>query len=140
MIKRNWVRHALSRGQWIHAPQSVQLFRAFEQIVVEKIIRPMGFAEMIFPKLVPWEVWKKSGHAKGVYPEIYYVCTPKTRDPAYWEDVGDYFKVTGRGPGGDDQGEDRRAYRRALLCTVPLVLAVPAGGDPCKRLPPDPDL
>jgi len=50
---------------------------------------------MIFPKLVPWEVWMKSGHAKGVYPEIYYVCTPKTRDAAYWEDIGDYFKVTG---------------------------------------------
>jgi seryl-tRNA synthetase len=98
MIRRNWIRHALSRGQWIHGPQSVQLFRAFEQIVFENIIRPMGFTEMIFPKLVPWEVWKKSGHAKGVYPEIYYVCTPKTRDPAYWEDVGDYFKVTGEVP------------------------------------------
>ena len=63
-----------------------------------EIIRPLGFTEMIFPKLVPWEVWKKSGHAKGVYPEIYYVCTPKTRDPAFWEDVGDYFKVTGEVP------------------------------------------
>jgi seryl-tRNA synthetase len=40
----------------------------------------------------------RSGHAKGVYPEIYYVCTPKTRDPAFWEDVGDYFKVTGEVP------------------------------------------
>jgi seryl-tRNA synthetase len=98
MVKRNWIRHGASRGQWIHGPQSVQLFRAFEQIVVEKIIRPLGFAEMIFPKLTPWEVWMKSGHAKGVYPEIYYVCTPKTRDPAFWEDVGDYFKVTGEVP------------------------------------------
>ena len=98
MVRRNWVRHAWSRGQWIHGPQSVQLFRAFEQIVLDEIIRPMGFTEMIFPKLVPWEVWKKSGHAKGVYPEIYYVCTPKTRDPAFWEDVGDYFKVTGEVP------------------------------------------
>jgi Seryl-tRNA synthetase len=95
MIRRGWIRHALSRGQWIHGPQSVQLFRAFEQIVIENIIEPLGFTEMIFPKLVPWDVWKKSGHAKGVYPEIYYVCTPKTRDPAYWEDIGDYFKVTG---------------------------------------------
>jgi seryl-tRNA synthetase len=98
MVKRNWIRHGASRGQWIHGPQSVQLFRAFEQIVVEKIIRPLGFAEMIFPKLTPWEVWMRSGHAKGVYPEIYYVCTPKTRDPAFWEDVGDYFKVTGEVP------------------------------------------
>ncbi len=95
MIRRGWVRHALSRGQWIHGSQSTQLFRAFEKIVMQEIIEPLGFTEMIFPKLVPWEVWKKSGHAKGVYPEIYYVCTPKTRDPAYWEDIGDYFKVTG---------------------------------------------
>lgn len=98
MIERGWIKHALSRGQWIHGPQSVQLFRAFEQIVMEEIISTLGFSEMIFPKLVPWEVWIKSGHAKGVYPEIYYVCTPKTRDPAYWEEVGDYFKVTGEVP------------------------------------------
>ncbi|ACL17922.1 serine--tRNA ligase [Methanosphaerula palustris] len=98
MIERGWIKHALSRGQWIHGPQSVQLFRAFEQIVMEEIITTLGFTEMIFPKLVPWEVWEKSGHAKGVYPEIYYVCTPKTRDPAYWEEVGDYFKVTGKVP------------------------------------------
>lgn len=98
MINRGWIRHGLSRGQWIHGPQSVQLFRAFEKIVIDQIIGPLGFTEMIFPKLVPWEVWKKSGHAKGVYPEIYYVCTPKTRDPAYWEDVADFFKVTGEVP------------------------------------------
>lgn len=98
MVNRNWIRHGASRGQWIHGPQSVQLFRAFEQIVIEKIIRPLGFSEMIFPKLTPWEVWKRSGHAKGVYPEIYYVCTPKTRDPTFWEDVGDFFKVTGEVP------------------------------------------
>lgn len=95
MVKRGWIKHSSARGQWIHGPQSVQLFRAFEKIVLDEIIGPMGFSEMIFPKLVPWDVWKRSGHAKGVYPEIYYVCTPKTRDPSFWEDIGDYFKVTG---------------------------------------------
>lgn len=98
MIRLGWIRHALSRGQWIHGPQSVRLWRTFEKIVVDEIIAPLGFTEMVFPKLTPWEVWKKSGHAKGVYPEIYYVCTPKTRDPQYWEDIGDYFKVTGEVP------------------------------------------
>ncbi|MDG6257468.1 MAG: serine--tRNA ligase [Methanomicrobiaceae archaeon] len=98
MLARGWIKHAPARGQWIFAPPAVQLFRAFERIVVEEIIGPLGFAEMIFPKFVPWEVWKRSGHAKGVYPEIYYVSAPKTRDPAYWEDVGDYFKVTGEVP------------------------------------------
>lgn len=95
MIQRGWIKHAPARGQWIFGPQAVQLFRAFETIVMEEIIQPLGFSEMIFPKMVPWEVWMRSGHAKGVYPEIYYICTPKTRDPAYWEDIGDYFKVTG---------------------------------------------
>ncbi|RXE57070.1 seryl-tRNA synthetase [Methanoculleus taiwanensis] len=98
MLARGWIKHGASRGQWIFAPQAVALFRAFERIVVEEIIRPLGFSEMIFPKLVPWEVWMRSGHAKGVYPEIYYVCTPKTRDPSYWEDIADYFKVTGEVP------------------------------------------
>lgn len=95
MITRKWIKHGISRGQWIFGPQAVQLFRAFEDIVEKEIIRPLEFSEMVFPKLVPWEVWMRSGHAKGVYPEIYYVCTPKTRDPTYWEDIADYFKVTG---------------------------------------------
>ena len=98
MMERGWIRHGASRGQWIFAPQAVQLVRALEQIAIEEIIRPLGWKEMIFPKLVTWDVWKNSGHAKGVYPEIYYVCTPKSRDPAYWEEVTDYYKVTGEVP------------------------------------------
>ncbi|MDD1713782.1 MAG: serine--tRNA ligase [Methanoregulaceae archaeon] len=95
MLEHGWIKHAPARGQWIFGPPAVQLFRAFETIVMREIISPLGFSEMIFPKMVPWEVWMRSGHAKGIYPEVYYICTPKTRDPAYWEDVSDYFKVTG---------------------------------------------
>ena len=98
MIRRGWIKHALARGQWIHGSQSTRLFRVFEALVLEEIVEPLGFTEMVFPKLVPWEVWMKSGHAKGVYPEIYYVSTPKTRDPAYWEEVADHYKVTGEVP------------------------------------------
>jgi seryl-tRNA synthetase len=98
MEKRHWIRHGSSRGQWIYGPQPIQLFRAFTSIVEEEIIRPLGFAEMVFPKVDTWDVLSRSGHAKGVYPEIYYVCTPKTRDPGFWEDVADYFKVTGEVP------------------------------------------
>ncbi|MDI3502387.1 MAG: seryl-tRNA synthetase [Archaeoglobi archaeon] len=94
MIKRNWIKHGSCRGQWIYGPQITKLFRTFEKIVVRELLEPLGYHEMIFPKLVSWEVWKRSGHAKAIYPEIYYVCTPKTRDPEFWEDVMDYFKVT----------------------------------------------
>ena len=94
MLKEGWLKRGASRGQWIHGPQSTQMFRTFEKIVLEELLGPLDYREMIFPKLVPWEVWQKSGHAKGVYPEIYYVCPPKTRDPEYWEEVSDYYKVT----------------------------------------------
>jgi seryl-tRNA synthetase len=98
LVSRGWIKHGANRGQWIYGPQAVRLVRALERIAVEEIIAPLGFSEMIFPKLVPWEVWKRSGHTKGLYPEIYFVCTPKTRDPAYWEDISDYYKVTGEVP------------------------------------------
>lgn len=94
MMKEGWIKRGASRGQWIHGPQSTRMFRTFERIVLEELLGPLGYREMIFPKLVPWEVWQKSGHAKGVYPEIYYVCPPKTRDPEFWEEVSDHYKVT----------------------------------------------
>ena len=94
MQKAGWIKHGASRGQWIYGPEATHLFRTFEQIVLDEIIRPLGYSEMIFPKLDTWDVWKKSGHAQGVYPEIYFVCPPKTRDPAFWEEVMDYYKVT----------------------------------------------
>lgn len=94
MQKAGWIKHGASRGQWIYGPEATHLFRTFEQIVLDEIIRPLGYSEMIFPKLDTWDVWKKSGHAQGVYPEIYFVCPPKTRDPAFWEEVMDHYKVT----------------------------------------------
>ncbi len=94
MLKIGWIKHGASRGQWIYGPETTHLFRTFEQIVLDEIIKPLGYSEMIFPKLDTWDVWKKSGHAQGVYPEIYFVCPPKTRDPAFWEEVMDYYKVT----------------------------------------------
>ena len=98
MAKRGWIRHAAGRGQFIYGPQITKIFRAFERILFEEIFTPLGYEEMIFPKFVTWDVWKRSGHAKGIYPEAYYVCTPKTRDPEYWEEVMDYYKVTNEVP------------------------------------------
>jgi len=94
MQKVGWIKHGSSRGQWIYGPQATAVFRAFEKIVLEEILKLLNYREMIFPKLDTWDVWKKSGHAQGVYPEIYFVCPPKTRDPAFWEEVMDYYKVT----------------------------------------------
>ncbi len=97
MVKRGWIKHASGRGQWIYGHQVTKIFRAFERILIENI-QLLGYKEMIFPKLITWDVWKRSGHAKAIYPEIYYVCAPKSRDERYWEDVIDYFKITGEIP------------------------------------------
>ena len=94
MQKAGWIKHGSSRGQWIYGPEATHVFRTFEKIVLEEIVGPLCYREMIFPKLDTWDVWKKSGHAQGVYPEIYFVCPPKTRDPAFWEEVMDHYKVT----------------------------------------------
>jgi len=94
MQKAGWIKHGASRGQWIYGPQATHIFRTFERIVLDEIITPLGYREMIFPKLDTWDVWKRSGHAQGVYPEIYFVCPPKSRDPAFWEEVMDHYKVT----------------------------------------------
>ena len=66
MQKAGWIKHGSSRGQWIYGPQATHVFRTFERIVLEKIIEPLGYREMIFTKLATWDVWKKSGHAQGV--------------------------------------------------------------------------
>ena len=98
MLKHGWLQHAAGRGQYVYGPQITKIFRALEKILLDELLMPQDYNEMIFPKFVAWDVWKRSGHAKGIYPEAYYVCTPKTRDPEYWEDVMDYFKVTNEVP------------------------------------------
>ena len=42
MQKVGWIKHGSSRGQWIYGPQATQVFRAFEKIVLEEILRPLA--------------------------------------------------------------------------------------------------
>ncbi|MFW9922978.1 MAG: serine--tRNA ligase [Candidatus Thorarchaeota archaeon] len=97
MINDGWIQRTSYRNQWILAPAISALTEVIKQIMVEYIYKPLKFNNMIFPKLVPWEVWKKSGHLSGIYQggfEPYFVCTPKTADSDYWEEIADYFRIT----------------------------------------------
>ncbi len=94
MEGRDWLKHR-GRGQWIFGPQATAIMRAMEQLVVDELLNPLGFNEIIIPKAVTWDVWQRSGHAKNLYPEIYYICPPDTRDPEFWEEVIDRYKITG---------------------------------------------
>ena len=97
MIDNGWIQRTNYRNQWIFGPATSALTEAMKQLMVDEIYKPLGFNNMIFPKLVPWEVWKRSGHLSGIYQggfEPYFVCTPKTADSEYWEEIADYFRIT----------------------------------------------
>jgi len=94
MEEKNWIRHR-GRGQWIFGPQATAIIKVMEQIVIDEFLKPLKFDEVIIPKAVTWDVWQRSGHAKNLYPEIYYLCPPETRDPEFWEEVIDRYKITG---------------------------------------------
>jgi seryl-tRNA synthetase len=98
MEKEGWIRRGASRGQWIYGPEITRLFRTFDRLVEQELLGPLGFQEMIFPKLEPFSIWERSGHAKGIYPEVYYVCPPKSRDPAFWEEIIDHYRITNEVP------------------------------------------
>jgi seryl-tRNA synthetase len=97
MERRNWIMHR-GRGQWIFNPTATRIIKTMEEIVVDELLKPLEFNEVIIPKAVTWDVWKRSGHAKNLYGEIYYLCPPKSRDPEFWEEVTDLYKITGEVP------------------------------------------
>ena len=97
MIKEGWIQRTGYRNQWIFAPQITALTEALKQIMIEHLYKPLSFKNMIFPKVVPWDIWKRSGHLSGIYQggfEPYFVCTPKTADPEFWEEIADYYRIT----------------------------------------------
>ncbi len=97
MIKAGWIQRTSYRNQWVFGPAITAVTEALKDIMVDVLYKPLGFKNMIFPKVVPWEVWKKSGHLSGLYQggfEPYFVCTPKTQDAEFWEEIADYYRIT----------------------------------------------
>ncbi|NHJ84235.1 MAG: serine--tRNA ligase [Asgard group archaeon] len=97
MIEDGWIQRTNYRNQWIFGPAITALTEAIKQLMIDNLYKPLGFKNMIFPKVVPWEVWKRSGHLSGIYQggfEPYFVCTPQTADPEFWEEIADYYRIT----------------------------------------------
>ncbi len=96
--RENWVMR-FSRGVWIILPSYASLMRAIEELIIEKIAKPLGFEEIMLPKIIPLEVMKRKGQLTGIPNEMYYVCPPKSRDKELFEEFIDYVKITGKIPG-----------------------------------------
>ncbi len=89
-----WIRRTYAKAQFVYGPQFTVMVNVLKELFIETIYDPLGFVEMIFPKFEPWDVPKRSGHAESIYPDAYFVMTPKNATPEAWEDVMDHFKVT----------------------------------------------
>ncbi|MBD3193151.1 MAG: serine--tRNA ligase [Candidatus Heimdallarchaeota archaeon] len=97
LIEGGWIERTSYRNQWIFAPPITAFAEALKRMMVEKIYEPLGFKNMMFPKLVSWEVWKRSSHLSGIYQggfEPYFISPPKTADPKFWEEIADYYRIT----------------------------------------------
>ncbi len=81
MEKRGWIQEFPGKGQWLYGPPFASLLGALEELILEEVVRPLGFREAMFPKLIPLEVMKKMpGYLDGIPEGMYYVCSPP-RDP-----------------------------------------------------------
>ncbi|AEF95701.1 serine--tRNA ligase [Methanotorris igneus] len=80
-----WVKKFPGRGQWFYAPPMAALFRAMEELIVEEVVKKLGFEECLFPKLIPLEIMYKMRYLEGLPEGMYYVCPPK-REPELFEE------------------------------------------------------
>ena len=93
MQKLGWI-VLLGKGKWFYNPPAAAIMRAMEKIALEEVVLPLGFKEVIEPMHVSFDTWIKTGHLEGMPGEIYYICEPKSRDPAEWERFIDIVKIT----------------------------------------------
>jgi seryl-tRNA synthetase len=94
MIKKGWLIQGPTKGKWFYQPIITAVFKAIEKIVMEELIKPLGFHEVICSNIIPFEeVWKKTGHLEGMPMEIYYVAEPKTRKVKDWDDFVNKLKI-----------------------------------------------
>jgi seryl-tRNA synthetase len=96
-VKLGWVKEFPGAGIWQILPPYAALIRAIENIIIDDIAKPLGFQEVMLPRLIPLEVEMKKGHF-GIANEIIWACPPISRDPKEFEEILDYVEITGTPP------------------------------------------
>ncbi len=96
-VKLGWVKEFPGAGIWQILPPYAALIRAIENMIIDDIAKPLGFQEVMLPRLIPLDVEMKKGHF-GIANEIIWVCPPISRDPKEFEEILDYVEITGTPP------------------------------------------
>jgi seryl-tRNA synthetase len=72
-----WIKRYPGRGQWILTAPMASLVMALKDLIIDNILKPMGFVEWMLPKLTPFEVMAKMpGYFDQLAEGMIYACTP----------------------------------------------------------------
>lgn len=95
IIESGWVKEFPGAGLWINMPPYVALIRTIQQLIIDEVAKPLGFAEIMLPRLIPLDVARRKGSLSGIPYEMMWVCPPMSRNPEDFADYKDLVEVTG---------------------------------------------
>lgn len=117
--EEGWVKRFYP-GIWYYLQPYTSLLRILENMIVEKVAKPLGFQEVVLPKLIPLEVARKKGHLSGIPSEMLYVCEPGSREPSYFEGYTDLVRVL-----NEPRPEALKQFLKEPVFTLPYAQCEP---------------
>jgi seryl-tRNA synthetase len=76
-----WIKRFPGRAQWILLPPAAKVLISIKELIIEKVLNPLGFSEAMFPKLIHFDVMKNMpGYFEYLAEGMFYVVCPP-RDP-----------------------------------------------------------
>ena len=70
-----WIKR-IAPGQWLYTPPITHILRRFQEMFIDLVLKPLGFVEAIYPKLIPLEIGVKTGHLKGTPHQMLFASQP----------------------------------------------------------------
>ncbi|MEM1569279.1 MAG: aminoacyl--tRNA ligase-related protein [Candidatus Bathyarchaeia archaeon] len=84
--KLNWIKRYPGRGQWILTAPMTALINLISDMIINDVLKPMGFVEWMLPKLTPLQVMAKMpGYFDNLAEGMLYVFTPEREEEALKE-------------------------------------------------------
>lgn len=96
--KLGWAERFPGRGQWLYTPPYATLQTTLKDIMVEEVARPLGFVEVLFPKLIPIKVAFTAKKIQGEPGGMFYVCPPRVREKEEYIPLQIKAEITGELP------------------------------------------
>ncbi len=97
-LKLGWIERFPGRGQWVYLPPYAALQTALKDVFIEEVAQPLGFVEVLFPKLIPIEVAVTAKKVQGEPGGMFYVCPPHVREKEAYTSLQVKAEITGELP------------------------------------------